>query len=150
GAIPVSSPSLLMEGEQTLKRADQRQTVELSGSCHAASMSFSTAMRIASFTSRRRVRPCSTESKILTSPRWCFITTVLSDVLLRRFPLTSTVYSKSWFCGLVALHITTPLRISLLHANLTDLKFRICKSSLHLSSHSPLHDGQLPARSLKV
>ena len=32
--------------------------------------------------------------------------------------------------GLVALYNTTPLRISLLHANLTDLKLRICKSSL--------------------
>src|SRR4249920_4113728 len=96
----------------------------------SASMSFSTAMRIASFTSRRRVRPCSTESKILTSPLRCFITTFLSEVLLRRLPLTSTVYSKSWFLGLAALYITTPLRISLLHANLTDLKLRICKSSL--------------------
>ena len=47
-------------------------------------MSFSTAMRIASLTSRRRIRPCSTESKILTSPRRCFITIPLSDVLLRR------------------------------------------------------------------
>ena len=33
--------------------------------------------------------------------------------------------------GLAALYITTPLRISLLHANLTYLKMRICKSSLH-------------------
>jgi hypothetical protein len=46
----------------------------------SVSMSFSTAMRIASFTSRRRVRPCSTESKILTSPLRCFITTLLSEV----------------------------------------------------------------------
>ena len=43
--------------------------------------------------------------------------------------------------GLVALYNTTPLRISLLHANLSDLKLRICTSSVHLSGHSPLHDG---------